>query len=280
MNKINIFTAYNNTKKLLRAAGIEDFATEARYIIRHVTGYDNAKILTNYADELTPLQQTVLNNIVSRRATRYPLQYILGVWQFYGLDLFVGKGVLIPRSDTETLVDKALEFLKGKEHADVLDLCAGSGCIGIAVAKNADCRVTAVEKSPEAYEYLEKNNRRHGNCISAVLADAFEYTPAQQFDLITCNPPYISESELKLMNKETEFEPSEALFASDNGLEFYKRLIPKYKPLLKSGGALIMEIGCSQGDAVKGLFEAAGFENIECLCDYGGNQRVVFGTAK
>ncbi len=280
MSRLTIFSAYNNTKKLLRAAGVEDYATEARYIIRHVTGYDNAKILTSYADELTPLQQTVLNNIVSRRATRYPLQYILGVWQFYGLDLFVGKGVLIPRSDTEILVDRALEFLKGKEKATVLDLCAGSGCIGIALAKNANCRVTAVEKSEAAYEYLVKNNRRHDECIIPVLNDVFEYIPDGQFDLITCNPPYISEGELSLMNKETEFEPREALFAEDDGLEFYKKLIPLYLPHLKSGGSLIMEIGCAQGDAVKTLFEDAGFMNIECINDYGGNQRVVFGTVK
>ncbi len=280
MNKLTIFSAYNQTKKLLKAAEIEDYGSEARYIIRNVTGYDNAKILTNYSDELSPLQQTVLNNMVNRRCTRYPLQYILGVWQFYGLDFLVGEGVLIPRSDTEALVDVALEHLKGKDTAQVLDLCSGSGCIAIAIAKNSNTSVTAVEKYDAAFEYLEKNIKKHAVNSQAVKADVFDYTPTNKFDLIVSNPPYISEDELALMNKETSFEPKSALFAEDDGLVFYKKIIKDYKQFLKSGGMLAVEIGFRQGDEVKSLFAQNGYENISIREDYGGNQRVVFGTVK
>ncbi len=278
MNKLTIFSAYNQTKKLLNAAEIEDYALEARHIIRHVTGYDNAKILTNYTDELTPLQQTVLNNIIARRCSHYPLQYILGVWQFYGIDFIVGEGVLIPRADTETLIDKSLEFLKDKKSAKVLDLCSGSGCIAVALAKNSDCSVTALEKYERAFSYLEKNIKKHSVDVTPVLADIFEYKPTEKYDLIVSNPPYISENELALMNKETSFEPKNALFAEDNGLIFYKHIIKNYKSSLNSGGMLALEIGFNQSEAVKELFFENGYLGIGSLQDYSGNQRVVFGT--
>ncbi len=278
MNKLTIFSAYNQTKKLLKSAGIEDYALEARYIIRHITGYDNAKILTNYTDELTPLQQTVLNSIIVRRCTHYPLQYILGVWQFYGLDFLVGEGVLIPRADTETLVDVSLEFLKDKKSANVLDLCSGSGCIAVSLAKNCNCSVMAVENQEKAFAFLEKNIKKHSANVKPVLADVFEYAPIEKFDLIVSNPPYISEDELYLMNKETSFEPKSALFAEENGLIFYKHIIKNYKHILNSGGMLALEIGFNQADSVKTLFEENGYLGIGCREDYSGNQRVVFGT--
>lgn len=278
MNRPTIFSAYNQTKKLLKAADIADYGSEARHIIRHVTGYDNAKILSNYSDELTPLQQTVLGGIVNRRCTHYPLQYILGVWQFYGLDFFVGEGVLIPRSDTEILVDTALEFLKEHAGATVLDLGSGSGCIAVALAKNSNAAITAVEKFDGAFTYLQKNIKRHSANVQAVKADIFTYTPSEKFDLIVSNPPYINEEERGFMNKETSFEPQTALFAEDNGLTFYKKIVGDYKPFLKSGGMLAVEIGFNQAEPVRELFSQFGYNNISVREDYGGNQRVVFGT--
>ena len=278
MNKLTIFSAYNQTKKLLMAAGIEDYALEARYIIRHITGYDNAKILTNYTDELTPLQQTVLNNIINRRCSHYPLQYILGVWQFYGLNFYVGEGVLIPRADTETLIDVSLDFLKEKPTASVLDLCSGSGCIAITLAKNSDCTVTAVEKYETAFGFLEKNIKKHSANVIPVLADIFEYKADKKYDLIVSNPPYISGDELDDMNKETSFEPKEALFAQEDGLVFYKHIIKNYKDCLNSGGMLALEIGFRQAAEVKKLFQKNGYLGIAVKEDYSGNQRVVFGT--
>ena len=278
MSKQTIFFAYNNTKKQLNSAGIPDYALEARYIIRHITGYDNAKIMANYMEELTPLQQTVLKNMVSRRMSGYPLQYILGVWQFYGLDFFVGEGVLVPRSDTETLVRRGLDFLENKPNAKILDLCAGSGCIGITIAKNSGVKGVAVEKYEAAFNFLEKNIKRHSVALTPVLADILEYETNDKFDLIVANPPYISEDELSLMNKETTFEPREALFAEEDGLFYYKKIAALYKDKLLPGGMLAVEIGFNQADAVVEIFKENGFVNIAVDNDYSGNQRVVFGT--
>lgn len=280
MNKLTIFSAYNSTKKQLNSAGIEDYALEARYIMRHITGYDNTKIMANYMEELTPLQQTVLKNMVTRRMSGYPLQYILGVWQFYGLDFFVGEGVLVPRADTETLVRRALGFLENRPDAKMLDLCAGSGCVGIAVAKNSGVKGVAVEKYETAYAYLEKNIKRHSVPLTPVLADILNYETTDKFDLIVANPPYISEEELSLMNRETSFEPREALFAEDDGLFFYKKIAALYKEKLLPGGMLAVEIGFSQAEAVTEIFKENGFVNIAVDNDYSGNQRVVFGTVK
>lgn len=280
MNNPTIFTAYNETKKLLSAAGIEDYALEARHIIRYITGYDNAKILSNYSDKLSPLQQTVLKSIVSRRCTHYPLQYILGSRQFYGINFKVGEGVLIPRPDTENLVDIAVEFLKDKKISTVLDLCAGSGCIAVSVAKNTSAEVTAIEKYDGAFKYLEENIKQTKANVKPIKADIFEYSPNCKFDLIVSNPPYIADDEKSLMTEETFFEPKTALFAENKGLAFYEKIIPGYAEYIKSGGMLAVEIGFSQGDAVKRLFEQSGYENITVKKDYSGNQRVVFGTVK
>ena len=151
VDKNTIFNAYNQTKRRLQEAGIEDFGFEARQIIRHITGFDNKKIMLNYNTPLTDIQQKRLEEIVLTRIARYPLQYILGIWSFYGLEFKVGEGVLIPRADTETAVETAIGLLKDKKEPKVLDLCAGSGAIGISIVVNIpDSRVTMLEKYDKA----------------------------------------------------------------------------------------------------------------------------------
>ena len=160
---MNIFEAYNKTKKELEAVGIEDYVFEAKQIIKHITGFSNSEILMNYTNRLTEFQSNNLTAIIKQRAIRYPLQYIFGEWAFYGREFFVGPGVLVPRADTETLVGVCLKYLKNSESPAVLDLCAGSGCIGITLAlEKADAAVTLVEKFPEAARYVERNIKRHG----------------------------------------------------------------------------------------------------------------------
>lgn len=280
MLKTTVFSAYNNTKKLLNSAGIKDYSFEARQIIRHITGYDNAKILANYNDELTPLQQTVLRNIVTKRCTHYPLQYILGYWSFYGIDFLVGEGVLVPRSDTELLVDTALEFLKDKPSAKVLDLCSGSGCIAIAIAKNADCKVCAVEKYDIAYDYLEKNIKKTNSLVKPIKADIFDFSPNDMFDIIVSNPPYVSAAEMDIIDIETSFEPDTALYGGEDGLLFYRKIANDYKKHINPGGMLAFEVGFSSADAVADIMKSAGFSNITIKNDLSGIQRVVFGTLK
>lgn len=277
---MTIFEAYNSTKKKLEAAGIEDFVFEAKQIIKHITGLNAAQILTNYNQRLTEFQQNNLTALIHQREVRYPLQYIFGEWDFYGRRFKVGVGVLVPRADTETLVEHGLEFLKGKNDARVLDLCAGSGCIGITVAKECvDSAVTMVEKYDEALGYLLKNIELHNAFnAKALKGDIFKGSAAEEkYDLILSNPPYIPKTEMKEISPETEFEPETALIADDNGMEFYKAITENYKNSLKTGGMLCFEVGINQYKKVKEILENAKFCNVEVRKDLNGIERVVSG---
>ncbi len=280
---MNIFEAYNHTKKTLQKAGIEDYAFEARQIIRHITGYSNAQILSKYTETLSEFQKSNLTVILRQREIRYPLQYALGSWSFFGRDYFVGPGVLIPRQDTETLVDKAIEFLKTKPNGRALDLCTGSGCIGITLAaENENCQVDMLEKYENAAEYarrnIESNNIKNaelfiGDVKNGDLSD-------RKYDLIVSNPPYIPENEMSETSPEVKYEPETALLADDGGMEFYKAIINNYKDSLKDGGMLAFEVGKGEDKSVCELLLGAGFCDVDTKQDYNGIERVVFGTVK
>lgn len=277
---MTIFEAYNDTKKKLKAAGIEDCVFEAKQIIMHITGLTAPQILTNYTNNLTLFQENNLVALVHQRQVRYPLQYIFGKWDFYGRPFIVGPGVLIPRADTETVVEAALEFLKAKENPKILDLCAGSGCIGITLAKEIpQSNVTLVEKFEEALRYTVKNAEENGAGNTEVIkGDIFESVMATgEYDLIVSNPPYISEEERKYTSPEVKFEPETALFAEDDGLEFYKAIINNYKNSIKKGGAFIFEVGFKQANQVSDLLKCAGFTNIQVKKDLNGIGRGVVG---
>ena len=229
---MTIFEAYNNTKKKLQAAGIEDYVFEAKEIIKRVTGLTAPQILVNYNNKLSEFQQNNLIALTKQREIRYPLQYIFGSWDFYGRPFSVGPGVLIPRADTETVVEVGLEYLKEIESPKILDLCAGSGCIGITLAcevKNSF--VTMVEKYTEAASYLNKNiTANNAENTTVLLGDIFEGDGnAEKYNLVVSNPPYIPEREKELMSNETKFEPETALMAGDGGMEFYKAITANYK---------------------------------------------------
>ncbi len=277
---MTIFTAYNDAKKALKSAGIGSANFEAKQIIKYVTGYSNSEILSLYNSKLTPLQQTAYNSILNRRLSRYPLQYILGEWSFYGLDFSVGEGVLIPRADTETLVDTALDYLKEKQNPAVLDLCSGSGCVAVTIAKNKECTVDALEKYDAAFGYLEKNIVKNAASVSAKKGDVFNFTPDKKYDLIVSNPPYISAVGMEIIDEETSHEPDSALYGGEDGLLFYRCILSRYKKYLKPGGMMALEIGFDQCEEVKELFLSNGFHSVGTKDDYGGIQRVVFGTVE
>ncbi len=278
MVRMTIFKAYNDAKKALKAAGIESYGFEARQIIKHLTGYTNTEIINKYNEQLTPYLQTIYNSIMEKRLQRYPLQYILGCWSFYGLDFLVGEGVLIPRADTETLVDVAVDFLKDKQDAEVLDLCSGTGCIAVAIEKNTKTTVTAVEKFDIPFDYLERNIKKNESKVKPVKDDVFSFKPQEKYDLIVSNPPYISAEEMEIIDTETTFEPDTALYGGEDGLMFYRMIISRYKRFIKNGGMLALEIGFSQSEAVKTLMKDAGYTDIGVKEDFSGIQRVVFGT--
>lgn len=275
---MTIFEAYNSTKIKLQKAGIEDYVFEAKQIIMHITGLNALQIMNNYNRPLTEFQQNNLTAILHQREVRYPLQYILGTWEFYGRPFWVGPGVLIPRADTECVVEEAMEQLKTAESPCILDLCAGSGAIGITLAKELpESRVTMVEKHPEALRYAQKNLETNlAENATAKLGDIFNADGSDgEYDLVVSNPPYISESQRNILSPEVKFEPESALFAQDDGLEFYKEIIKNYKDCLKIGGAMVFEVGFQQADAVMQLFEENNFKNIRTRKDLNGINRAV-----
>lgn len=280
---MNIFEAYNKTKKELEAAGIEDYVFEAKQIIKHITGFSNSEILMNYTNRLTEFQSNNLTAIIKQRAIRYPLQYIFGEWAFYGREFFVGPGVLVPRADTETLVVVCLRYLKNSESPAVLDLCAGSGCIGITLAlEKADAAVTLVEKFPEAARYAERNIKRHGtDNVTLICGDVLNGAANdKEYELIVSNPPYVPKNEMETVSPEVHYEPETALFGGEDGLDFYRAIIAEYKKALKAGGMLAFEVGAGEAAAVEALLEDAGLKEINTEKDLGGICRAVYGIKK
>lgn len=275
---MTIFEAYNHTKQKLKAAGIQDFVYEAKIIIKHITGLNNSQILTEYSKDLTEFQQNNLTAILRQREIRYPLQYILGEWDFYKYKFKVGVGVLIPRSDTEVLVEECAEFLKDKPSPKVLDLCAGSGCIGISLAKDfPDSAVVLVEKYTEALRYIEQNVELNSAQNTYVLqGDIFEGTANSEcYDLIVSNPPYIPPEEMSITSPEVKFEPETALLGGDDGLDFYRAIINNYKKSLKPQGMLAFEVGINEAQRVKSMLMDQGFDNIKIVKDFNEIERVV-----
>ena len=280
---MNIFEAYNKTKKELEAAGIEDYVFEAKQIIKHITGFSNSEILMNYTNRLTEFQSNNLTAIIKQRAIRYPLQYIFGEWAFYGREFFVGPGVLVPRADTETLVEVCLKYLKNSESPAVLDLCAGSGCIGITLAlEKADAAVTLVEKFPEAARYAERNIKRHGtDNVTLICGDVLNGAANdKEYELIVSNPPYVPKNEMETVSPEVHYEPETALFGGEDGLDFYRAVITEYKKALKAGGMLAFEVGAGEAAAVEALLRNAGLKEINTENDLGGICRAVYGIKK
>ncbi len=260
----------------LKASGIEDYGFEAELLLCHVLEITSSEMRLKNPD-LSKKQRELLNELCLKRCGGYPLQYLLREWEFYGLPFSVGEGVLIPRPDTEILVDTALSFINEQKGLRIIDLCSGSGCIAVAIDKNApNCSILALEKSSEAFNYLKHNIKLNHSDVIPILGDI--NAPFDEgWDLIVSNPPYITESEMNKLQKEVTYEPQMALLGGSDGLDFYRIICEKWAPLLKSGGHLLVEIGYSQAEAVQKLFSAAGLTDIRCIKDYGGNDRVIMG---
>lgn len=221
--------------------------------------------------------QGQIEQLAKRRAEGEPLQYILGKAPFMGLEFAVRPGVLIPRRDTEILVEHALPYCKGKR---VLDLCTGSGCIGIAVTcLGAPAVVAMADVSAVALEIARENAKRHAVSPVFYEGDFLDAIPPNvAFDVILSNPPYITLDEMETLPLDVrQYEPSLALEAGPDGLDAYRRILDGVSRVLVPGGYLFFEIGCAQGAAVSALMQECGFSEIRVLQDYGGCDRVVFG---
>ena len=261
----------------LTAAGCPDADFDAGELFRLVTGQD-----ARLADRpLTEEQAAKLEALTARRATREPLQYLCGSWPFLDFELAVGPGVLCPRADTEVVAEAAAQMLAGVQAPKVLDLCAGTGCLGLGVKRFCpEADVTCVEKSPEAFRYLKKNavSALKQGTARAVEEDLFTYwqgLPEGELDLIVSNPPYLTAAEMQQLQPEVAREPAMALEAGEDGLVFYRALAEHYQNALRPGGALALEIGWQQREAVTALLAANGWVDIACRKDYGGNDRCI-----
>ena len=248
---------------ILAAAGIEDPALEAKWICEDIPGADKAR------------------GIARRRADREPLQYLLGKWEFYGLELRVKPGVLIPRADTETLVEAVLERTENSEHTEIIDLCTGSGCIALALKKHLPlAKVLGIELNPAAHGIAVVNEMRLGLGAQFLRGDVLDPWTCGLFSgqsVITCNPPYLTADDMAHLQPEVRHEPETALFGGEDGLHFYREITRLWKDALKPGGLLCYEIGCTQAESVSAIMRENGFTEIEVLRDLGGNDRVVAG---
>ncbi|WMJ22450.1 peptide chain release factor N(5)-glutamine methyltransferase [Paludicola sp. MB14-C6] len=259
----------------------EDAKYESSELVRFVCNASNSDLLIG-EKEVTNNQMQTLAKMIEKRKSGYPLQYILGQWEFYGLPFYVGEGVLIPRSDTEALVNTAREYAKNKGPLKILDICSGSGCIAITLKHllpNSD--VFALEKSEAAISYLKKNIALNQSDITLIQDDALNpQTNETNFDIIVSNPPYLTKQDMESLQKEVSFEPEMALCGEEDGLHFYRELTRIWTPRLKQGGLLAYEIGIHQENDVSNILISNGYNTIcnqKDLCDI---IRVIYSVKK
>lgn len=262
----------------LHVASVSSPLFEARQLAGGILGLSQAQVIEG-GTPLTEDQERALFQAAERRKQGYPLQYLVGQWEFFGLPFFVGEGVLIPRQDTETLCETALEWLQGKTGQRVIDLCSGSGCIAVAVDRFAPGnRVYALEKSPEAADYLSRNLALNQSRTELVLADVLD--PPEDltgFDLVLSNPPYLNQEEMDTLQREVTFEPSMALYAQRDGYFFYEEITRLWKKRLNPGAHLAYEVGWRQSQKVAQILKEQGFGEIAVREDLCGVPRVVSG---
>lgn len=262
----------------LGAAGIEDAPLEARLLFEHCSGMGRTAQLLHGSDAVDATTHQVFLSLVARRAQRQPLQYLIGSQPFWSFDLHVSPAVLIPRPETEFLLEQVLDTCIGQRIHLALDLCTGSGAIALVLAKELGCRVVASDLSEAALQVARHNIRHQGftEHITPVASDLFSGLQPP-FDLIVSNPPYIVEAEIDTLQPEVaRAEPRLALSGGGDGLDSIRRIIAVAPAYLRPGGWLFMEIGADQQQTVGALLHEAGhsFDQSDILLDYAGRPRV------
>lgn len=247
-----------------------------RLIFHYLKGWNLTDMLIHQDDELSPFIKTEVDKILQRLLRYEPIQYITGEARFHGMELKVKPGVLIPRPETEELVDIIIDQNKNREDLKVLDLCTGSGCIAISLARNLPfSKVTALDISEDAIEVAKENSENLKVKINLVKDDIFNWLPAEKYDIIVSNPPYVMDKEALQMEKNVlDYEPHEALFVRDeNPLTFYSRIADIAKKALKEDGRLYFEINPLTSKALKQIMISKGFNDVDILLDSFGKPR-------
>lgn len=262
----------------LNDAGIESAAYDSRVLLEWVLKIDRSEFYMNPQKELTDLEEESLKKVCAMRSAHKPLQYIMHQAEFMGYSFYVDEHVLIPRFDTECLVEYVTERI-GDQSSSVLDLCCGSGCIGISIQKICKhAKVTLSDLSQEALEVSKRNAKNLEADVTVTYSDLFEKLPKHSFDEIVSNPPYIPTQVIEgLMPEVRDHEPMMALDGSKDGLYFYRKIIAHAKDYLRENGWLSFEIGAEQGPAVRQLMEEAGFCQVIVKKDLAGLDRIVSG---
>lgn len=274
----NLREVYTEGKNRLQKAGVQSYEFDARQLLFFVFSIDANQYLLNQSMPLSEEEEKKVNSYfeaIQKRSEKIPLQYITGEQNFCGLDFYVNENVLIPRLDTEVLVEKILEYEEPGQR--VMDMCTGSGCIAITLQKLGGFQVMAVDISEEALTLARKNAQRNQAQVTFFQSNMFEQlSNTSKVDVIVSNPPYIESKVVDELDDEVKkYEPRLALDGMEDGLHFYRILAREGKRFLNEGGRLYVEIGFDQAEAVKEIFGAQGFWDIQVYKDLAGLDRVV-----
>ena len=274
---MNVKEAVQEVRKKLAESNTDTPLLDAQLIVGNAAGMTRVQILTYPDKELNENEICKINEMCSERIKHKPMQYILGVCEFMGLDFKVNSHTLIPRGDTEILVERAIEIVKKNTYNSVLDIGTGSGAIAVSIAKYTNTHVDAVDISEGALKTAIENGSNNGVNVNFFKSDLFSVVN-EKYDIILSNPPYIEKDVIETLEPGVkDYEPLSALDGGNDGLDFYRRIINDIDSYINKNGCVIFEIGYNQGDKVSKLLSEKGFENISVEKDLSGLDRVVIG---
>ena len=274
---------YLDLRAEFRKKGIAGYEVEARELVTFALELDYDQFTAKRNQFIFEKDEKKIHELKELRYSGVPIQHITGRWEFYGLPLEVTTDTLIPRADTETLAEVGIELLRDRSKGRMLDLCCGTGCVGMAVLKNVSEGITGVfaDLSEPALEVTRHNlvkNHLTPRAMTVQVDAMEEASPVLgKFHLITCNPPYIPTAEILTLDAEVQREPHMALDGGEDGLDFYRAVSLNFSSVLAKGGALAFEVGLGQFEDVMKIMEEAGYRYVQSRCDLAGIERVVWG---
>jgi release factor glutamine methyltransferase len=269
---------------ILKKVGIESYILDSQLLLSKVLNVDKLFIMINRSFDLNTNQENEFIRLINLRKNKMPVKYILGDCEFMGMNFIVRPGVLIPRPDTEILVEGVIEHINKRAYTEICDVCSGSGAIGIAIAEFVkEAKVTLYDISREAVALSKSNIKRFdlSKRVHAEFSDLLQVAinENKKFQVVVSNPPYIMDEIIPtLMQDVKDYEPYLALSGGEDGLDFYRRITKQSLQVLEKGGLLAFEIGYDQKDQVMGILLKSGFKEVECIKDLSGNDRVVSAT--